>query len=963
MKWPKLFVIAVLFYGCLLASAMSHAQQILFKNFGVQDGLVANTVRTIFQDSAGFIWIGTWEGLSKYDGYRFTNFTTANGLSHNIVNDLFEKNNQLLIAENDGTIDALQNDRIQKIVKLPSPASSFLATKKGAILIATDYAGVYEMRKKKFYKPSQQLAGPIAQLLQINDTLFFAHAGEVHLQAFSSYKTIDTASMSYAFFGKLAMDSRKRIWLCTSQGLKLLSYSPEKNGALEFLPLPAPFNIPLLANSVVSDIMENADGSFWVATYNGLVYLENSGKHQLYTETNGLPSKLITTLYRDKEENLWIGTSLGLAKYPGKTNILNVKTQVSNMLQLPNGDWLLGTSDGLQWQQKKTNKQTMVFRTNYTPYTSHGYVTIIQKSNPVKFYHGNMIGVLNKEGTSLAFIKKFPLLTPSDVASCTDSLGNSFIANDPGIAVLTKRAWFVSRALPHRITSLAIDKQGYLWAGSWYSGLFRIKYRPSGDTLSFAVENFTNLVKTLQIRSLFCDSKGTVWVGTRYNGVFCLSPQTNGEYKVENFQKTQGLPSDFIISFAETPAGDIWAGTHQGLGKIVREKNGYRVFNFSKATNFFGQITALAPVDNNHWFCVASSNLFRFNDTRLEHEQPSQIRLLSVIAEDTTINPRNNHTKTALSYKKNNIKFIFGALSFANEQQVQYSYRLKGANDSSWSQPQNMHEVSYASLSPGEYLFEVRTIGWNRLPGNPACFSFTILSPYWKTWWFYIVTAILILLAIYLLYKYRITQLLRLQKVRNAIATNLHDDIGSTLTNISILTELSKKNISEPATAEKFLHRISEETMQTQQALDEIIWNVNTRHDSLQDSFARMRRYTAELFENSDIQCHIHIDEIEENKKLDIEQRRDIYLIYKECLNNIYKHANAKNIYIEVRRQGQCIYMHIRDDGKGFTTSMVTERNGIRNLTERAKKWKGQIIFDSEPDKGTSIKATIPMAS
>jgi ligand-binding sensor domain-containing protein len=345
MKRSRVFALAALFYSCLSVSVLSHAQQILFKSYSIQDGLIANTVRTILQDSAGFIWIGTWEGLSKYDGYRFTNFTTANGLSHNVVNDIFEKDNQLLIAENDGTVDAIQNDHVQKIIKFSSPANSFMVTKKKSILIAADYAGVYEIRGRKFYKPSQQLAQqPIAQLLQINDSLFFAHGGEMRFQAFSSsYKTIDSGSMEYAFFGKLTMDSRKRIWLCTSQGLKLICYSP-KNKALEFLPPPAPFNMPLLANGIVSDIIENPDGSFWVATYNGLVYLESSGRYQLYTEENGLPSKLITTLYRDNEENLWIGTSLGLAKYAGKTNVLNVGTQVSNMLRLPNGDWLLGTS-------------------------------------------------------------------------------------------------------------------------------------------------------------------------------------------------------------------------------------------------------------------------------------------------------------------------------------------------------------------------------------------------------------------------------------------------------------------------------------------------------------------------------------------------------------------------------------------------------------------------------------------
>src|SRR6185503_1494497 len=150
---------------------------------------------------------------------------------------------------------------------------------------------------------------------------------------------------------------------------------------------------------------------------------------------------------------------------------------------------------------------------------------------------------------------------------------------------------------------------------------------------------------------------------------------------------------------------------------------------------------------------------------------------------------------------------------------------------------------------PGHYRFEVRTLGWNGMPGAPATFRFIIRPPYWQTWWFFSLCALALSLLFYAFFRYRINQLMRLQQVRNRIATDLHDDIGSTLTNINILSELSYKNIQEPPVAEKFLKRISEEVTSSSQALDDIIWSVNSRNDTLDETLARMRRYAAELFE------------------------------------------------------------------------------------------------------------------
>jgi len=198
--------------------------------------------------------------------------------------------------------------------------------------------------------------------------------------------------------------------------------------------------------------------------------------------------------------------------------------------------------------------------------------------------------------------------------------------------------------------------------------------------------------------------------------------------------------------------------------------------------------------------------------------------------------------------------------------------------------------------------------------------------------------------------------------VRNRIASDLHDDIGATLTNINMLSEISRKNLQKPLEAEKFLQRISEEVTASSQVLNDIIWNVNSRNDSMEETFSRMRRYAAELFDSSTTSCHLDFDETILKKKLNMEQRRDVYLIYKESMNNIFKHASANNVWIDVRWKNGKLQLRIKDDGKGFDASVVTNRNGLRNIHSRTLKWKGTTLITTTPGNGTLIEILFPLS-
>jgi two-component sensor histidine kinase len=319
-------------------------------------------------------------------------------------------------------------------------------------------------------------------------------------------------------------------------------------------------------------------------------------------------------------------------------------------------------------------------------------------------------------------------------------------------------------------------------------------------------------------------------------------------------------------------------------------------------------------------------------------------------------------SKVSLPYGKAQIYFEFSSPQFINEDFTQYSYRLHGGNDTSWNISGKSHSVYFANLRPGNYSFEVRAIGFNGQWGKPAVYNFIVNTPFWQKAWFIVLIIAVIGLLVYTFYRYRLQQFIRLQKVRNRIATDLHDEIGSNLTNISILTNLGKKNLSEPAKANDFLKRISEEVSSSSQALDDIIWSVNSSHDTMEQTVARMRRYAAELFDAANIRYELQLDPVFEEKKLDMEQRRDIYLLFKESVNNISKHAGAREVSIQLAIVHNHLLLQVKDDGKGFDTMKEFNRHGLKGMKERVNKWKGKITVESAEQKGTVIEIRLPLS-
>ena|SRR5688572_26396185 len=956
----------------LIISSHATSQQLIFKTYTAEDGLVSNPVRRIFQDSRGFIWIGTWQGLSKYDGHKFTNYTTVNGLSDNLINDMYESaDGKVYVAENNGTVDILQHDAIVKKAAFRNVIiNQFYITENNRVLAATDTSGLHELKNGNLVKPLQSFPhSTYNDLTDLNDSLLIGGSeGSLRImnRQFELISEIKQSKELLIF--KIYKDSKNRVWLGTNNGLKIVSIRQKYNQPLIFTILPAPFDIRLPRNHVVNDILEDLNGNLWIATTHGLIKIHPNSTWQRFSEQNGLPSANITCVYEDKEKNIWIGTWLGLSKLVAKTGIRIYKSNnglksnnvVSFLLSLKEDIFLIGTETGAELYNVRNN----LFSSVSSEHNLH-YIGFVKNSRQALFFgNNNYVGKYDSVNRFIGeYIPQAPL--NNDVfCSIIDTNEIIFNGTQTGLVIGAGKIFYNENKIPYRISDLLIDEKGYLWVGTWDDGLYRVHYTNKKNNLSLTVKDFSTLLPGKNVRCLFGDSNKNIWVGTRHHGIVQLRTGNTGEYTAKQFDLHQGLMSNWIRAIGEDAKGCIWIGSDLGIDKLIPAEKSFRIFNFSRINNYFAQINAISPgSDHSLWF-TSNSGLINIIDGEIENTPPPPVFITSIDLGDTSFN-YNTHPaekKVRLKYYQNQAAFEFSAPGFINEKQILYSYRLGGSTDTTWSRPANLHQVSYASLQPGQYRFEVKTKGWNEEWGVPANFNFNIRSPYWQTWWFYSLVGLLVLLLFYAFYLYRVRQLLNLEKVRNRIATDLHDDIGSTLTNINMLSEISRKNLGQPLEAEKFLHRITDEVTASGQALNDIIWSVNTLNDSMEETLSRMRRYAAELFDNSQTTCHLNLDETIEGKKLNMEQRRDVYLIYKESMNNIYKHALADNVWIDVKLRTGKLHLKIKDDGKGFDYSLVTNRNGLKNIRTRTEKWKGNVNIKTSPGNGTHIEIIIPLA-
>jgi signal transduction histidine kinase len=246
---------------------------------------------------------------------------------------------------------------------------------------------------------------------------------------------------------------------------------------------------------------------------------------------------------------------------------------------------------------------------------------------------------------------------------------------------------------------------------------------------------------------------------------------------------------------------------------------------------------------------------------------------------------------------------------------------------------------------------------WNK---HATSLAIIIVPPWWRTWWFYGLVFSITSCMMYGFYRYRLYQLTKLKLLRNRIARDLHDEVGSSISTIAIYSKIVQQHLGSPTfNNEALMKKITENANEIMESMNDIIWSINSRNDTFENIINRMREHAFQLLDAKGYLLHFDFEESLKHMELKMERRRDFYLIYKEALNNIAKYAEGKNVWISLSASYSRINLTIKDDGKGFDMKTIRKNsNGLINMKYRTEVLNGKIEIISAPGKGTEIRVS-----
>ncbi len=524
------------------------------------------------------------------------------------------------------------------------------------------------------------------------------------------------------------------------------------------------------------------------------------------------------------------------------------------------------------------------------------------------------------------------------------------------------------------IRRLIVDDENALWVGSWDGGLLRIK--------KDSVYRFTQAdgLTDLHIRGLYVDKEKKLWIGTRYGGVFIYH-----NYRFKQLSVKDGLSSNWVFSIAEDSPGSYWFATANGINKY--DGNNFIKFDASEGITS-AEIIYAVKYDDELWF-NSWNQIFSYKTAaEKKFDRPpgihfSQIKLLSGNLPEANIH-KNKHIddlknllkpsdhdvqSIRLSYGENTLFFEFAGPSFKDETKIRYDYILEGF-DKDWVRSTRRNYANYTHLPPGDYSFKVYAInGYGIKSNSPAEFSFTILPPFWQTWWF-ISSAILLTLFFtsavsIFLYRIRVKQKLKVERMRTKIATDLHDDIGTSLSSIAIFSQLAKRKVNgDRNSADEYLEKIESTSRNLIDAMSDIVWSINPLNDSLEDAILKMKDYSVKILEARNIETKFFISEKIGNINLQPDVRRNLLLIFKEAVTNAAKYSQASlvNISLEINSEAdKIIIFSVEDNGTGFNAEEKRNGNGLKNMRRRSDEVNATLELIASPGKGTKITVKLPV--
>lgn len=984
----------------LCAALGTHAAPLKFVHLDVEDGLSHNSVYAITQDRDGFIWLGTADGLNRFDGYEFRVYRRGDAASGGLLGNSV----RALLLDHDGRLWVGTERGINRYIperdgflQFPSPdvagkpgserVTMLHEDRRGVIRAGTE-AGVlrFDPQSARFIEEpllaAEAASGFTVQGIDESPDGALWFVGSIvdgdgnRLTAFrvapggrlESFRLPGTSSIANAFL----VDREGRLWTSFaghgSYSDGTLTPPPEvadvsitaaaelRDGSLWFGSADGlhirdpgagqpvhqfvdPADRSWLRNYVRA-VFEDASGSVWVGTYTG-VYRHDPGARPFMSLRHepGNPDTLsgsAVSAVVGDEANLWIGTFGG-----GITRVHRADGQITHFRSRPDDE--TGLPDDVVWHLLLENSVLWVG-------TDQGLARLETATGNVLRVSG--AGML--EGEAVRFV-----LRGLDGALWLGT-GNGLYRFDEGSGEIHRFPVGELSDGPSPATSdaglnvLWQEHPDELWIGTDAGHLNRLDIRSGKFDHYRLASDGSAIVAGEGVWDLLPAGDGTLWVA-HGGGLNRFDPATG---RGRNYGIAEGLPGSVVYSVARDAAGQLWLGTNRGLSRLDPATGGVRNYTvrdglanmeFNRHADwndpdgpiYFGGINGVT------WFDPADVQ---------RNDMPPPVVLTELnrfgARDIVPVNPRSVDS-LVLGPHDYGFSTRFAALSYISPDQNRYAYRLLGLEER-WVPADQSRMARYTNLLPGRYTFQV--LGSNNdgvWSEQPYSLVIEVVPAFWETPWFYAVVILSVAGLLYAAYRYRLHQWRRLEQVRLRIASDLHDDVSSDLSGIAVAADMVSGRSGLSGEDRNLLDEVAATARRTSSALRDVVWYINPEQDTLEALIDRTRSVCNTLLADHDRKFKLRVERPE--RKLSMEMRRNVLAIVKEALHNIVRHADAERVSVEVSENQGLLRIVMRDDGKGFDATAVEPGHGTGSMRRRAAAIGGRLDVDSRPGDGTRV--------
>jgi ligand-binding sensor domain-containing protein/signal transduction histidine kinase len=981
-----------------------------------ENGLPQNTVTAVLQTRDGYLWIGTYNGLARFDGVRFVCYDSGNTpeLADSRVTSLFEDNGGTLwIGHETGELTSYAQGHFQ------SAGANVRWARKKILDIGADESGdvwlfneaglLARVRDGLVLTPESGLRTNVMEMTRSGQgTIWVGRAGRVSvLHRGQIIPLVIKAGLTNRAVSAIGASRDGGLWMMVDGRLRKW-----KDGAWAEDRGPAPFG-----GSPLLNLVESRNGTLIGSTSDhGFAFIFPDGTVSQLNRANGFASDWVIALCEDREGNFWMGTGGGGLALVRESSVHTVappdawqgRAILSVCFDRENTMWVGTEGAGLYRYQSGT----------WTNFASDA-------------------GIANPYIWSLA----------------GDTDGNLW-ASTWGAGLFLRRGDHFERApgmegIITPMPALFPARQGGLWIGTT-EGLLR--YDAAGNK-SWLAEN--GIPADQNVRCVFESRTGDIWFGTAGEGLFCLEAglrragvsEDAGSLKasatqagrLKHFRKADGLPGDFVRCLREDETGALWIGTSDGLCRF--KDNHFTALNMKQglADNVICDIE-----DDGHGFFWMSSynGIFRVSKTELQRcadgllpsvhclafgigdgmptleatgggckttdgklwfptsrglvaidPQGAKANWLSppVLIEGLLVDNQPLADLASLSRLKippgrHRFEFQYTGLSYSAPEKVRFKHRLDKL-DADWIDAGTKRTADYPYIPPGDYTFRVTACNndgvWNE---TGASLAFTVLPFFWQTAWFRVLglsgTVLLTSGGVWYGTRRRMRRKMEIlerqraiERERTRIAKDIHDDLGASLTRINLLSQSARRDMDDPPQREKNLDQICTTARQLTRAMDEIVWAVDPQHDTLDSLAIYLDKLIHELLGASGIRCRLDFPAQLPAWPVTADVRHNLFLAFKEALHNVLKHSAATEVRVSFALDSTAIVVNIADNGRGFDPAVLMEtalngghpaqtgprRNGLVNMRKRLQEIGGRCEIQSERDRGTQVTFYLPV--